>query len=162
MATWFLNAAPVQAYGTGGRVRPYLGNCWDHFAVIFEFPDNVIVSFCSAQVGFGYDDIMCRFYGTEGSADTHYGNKIMLHSRDDIFNGTTTNLGMEGTLQNIATFYDNIARGDFSNPAVAPAVRSNLTCILGRTAAYKKTTVTWNEMMRANEKLEVSFKGCKA
>jgi myo-inositol 2-dehydrogenase/D-chiro-inositol 1-dehydrogenase len=162
VATWFLNADPVQAYGTGGRVRPYLGNCWDNFAVIFYFPDNVTVSFCSSQVGFGYDDIMCRLYGTEGSVDTHYGAKIMLHSREEIYNGNANNLGMEGTIRNVATFYDNIARGDFSNPTVAPGVRSNLTCILGRTAAYKKTTVTWKAMMRANEKLEVSFKGCKA
>jgi myo-inositol 2-dehydrogenase/D-chiro-inositol 1-dehydrogenase len=161
VATWFFNADPIQAYGTGGRVRPYLGNCWDNFAVIFYFPDNVTVSFCSSQVGFGYEDIMCRVYGTEGSADTHYGAKVMLRSREDIFNGDANNLSLEGTMRNIAMFYDNITGGDYSNPTVTPSVRSNLTCILGRTAAYKTALVTWKAMMRANEKLEVSFKGCK-
>jgi hypothetical protein len=34
------------------------------------------------------------------------------------------------------------------------SVESNLTGILGRTAAYKEATVTWEEMMAANEKWE--------
>jgi hypothetical protein len=41
-------------------------------------------------------------------------------------------------------------------------VRSNLTTILGRTAAYQKAEVTWDEMMRANEKLHLDLKGLKA
>jgi predicted dehydrogenase len=30
VATWFINADPIKAYGTGGRTRPFVGDCWDH------------------------------------------------------------------------------------------------------------------------------------
>jgi len=51
VVTWFLNAEPIRAYGTGGRAREFIGNCWDHFAVIFYYPNDIAVSFCSKQAG---------------------------------------------------------------------------------------------------------------
>ncbi len=50
----------------------------------------------------------------------------------------------------------------FSNSTVAPSVRSNLTTILGRTAAYKGSEVTWDEMMKAGEQWELKTEGLKA
>ncbi len=50
-------------------------------------------------------------------------------------------------------------RGECSNPTVPASVRSNLTTILGRTAAYKNGVVTWDEMMRAKEKLAAGPQG---
>ena len=38
----------------------------------------------------------------------------------------------------------------------------NLTCVLGRTAAYKGEPVTWDEMIKAGEKLEPDLKGLKS
>ena len=32
-----------------------------------------------------------------------------------------------------------------------------LTCILGRTAAYRQRLVTWDEMLRENEKLDAKL-----
>jgi len=161
VVTWFLNAEPIRAYGTGGRARAFLGSCWDHFALLFYFPDEVVVTFNSKQVGHGYDDIMCRVYGMKGYADTHYFGKVTLRSNEEVFNGEMTNLYSDGVVRNIATFYDNINRGDCTNPTVAPSVRSNLTTILGRTAAYQKREVTWQEMMSRNEKLEADLTGLK-
>jgi len=51
VTTWFLDAAPLKATGTGGRARDFLGDCWDHFGVVFHFPNQVMVSFSSTQVG---------------------------------------------------------------------------------------------------------------
>ena len=31
------------------------------------FPGDVLVTFCSKQLGAGWDDICCRMYGTEGT-----------------------------------------------------------------------------------------------
>ena len=162
VATWLVNADPIKAYGTGGRSRPFLGDCWDHFSVLLFFPDNVVVSFTSKQVGFGFDDIMVRAHGTTGTAETNYGGKCWLHSRDDIFNGATDNIYQVGVEHNIASFYQEIIKGDFSNPTVAPSVRSNLTTILGRTAAYRGTEVTWTEMLKANERWECDLKGLRS
>jgi hypothetical protein len=41
-------------------------------------------------------------------------------------------------------------------------VRSNLTTILGRTAAWKKAPVTWDEMMKADEALEADLAGLRS
>ena len=163
LATWYLDTAPIRACGTGGRKRDFVGNCWDHFAVIFHFPNDLVVSFSSKQVGHGYDDIMCRVYGMEGTAEAHYSDTIIVRAKDDIYNGgKTPNLYTDGVTHNVATFYNSISKGDFSNPTVAPSVRSNLTTILGRTAAYKQGEVTWDKMLRANEKWTAELKGLKA
>lgn len=161
VVSWFLNSEPIRAYGTGGRAREFLGDCWDHFAVIYYYPGEVKVSFSSKQVGFGYDDIMCRVYGMTGTADTHYAGKVTFRSNEDAFNGDSPNLYTDGTVRNIAKFHEAITTGDYSNPTVEASVRSNLVTILGRTAAYKNREVTWDEMIRANEKLDADLRGLK-
>lgn len=162
VATWFLDAAPVSAWGSGGRKRDFVGDCWDHFSCVFRFPNDLLVNFISKQVGSGIDDIMCRVYGFKGYADTHYFGRVMVRADDDLFNGgELANLYTEGAENNIAEFHRAIRSGDVSNPTVAPSVRSNLTAILGRTAAYRRAEVTWDEMLRANEAWEVDLRGLK-
>ena len=161
VAAWFADAAPVRAYGTGGRARPFLGDCWDHYAVIFQFPNDVTVSFSGKQVGFAYDDIMCRAYGMNGTVETHYAGKVTLRTKDDTFNGDTRNLYEDGAVRNIASFHQAVTGGDFTNATVPPSVRSNLTTILGRTAAHDNREVTWADMMKQAEKLEFDTRGLK-
>ncbi len=162
VACWMLDAAPLRAYGTGGRTREFVGNCWDHFAVIFYYPNDIVVSFNSHQSGFGYDDILCRLYGLKGTVDTHYFGKVTVKATEFHSDGDVGNLYTDGVVTNIATFHDNISRGICDNPTVAASVRSNLTTILGRMAAYKNGEVTWQEMMRRKEKLVADLKGLKA
>jgi predicted dehydrogenase len=163
VASWIANADPIKAYGHGGRSRPFLGDCWDHYSVLFFFPDDLVVTFTAKQVGFGFDDIMVRAHGTTGTVETSYGGKEWLHSREDRFEGATDNIYLVGVERNMVTFHDNIVKGDFSNPTVAPSVRSNLTTILGRTAAYHSgQEVTWKQIMQAAEKWKFNLKGLKA
>jgi predicted dehydrogenase len=162
VACWMLDAAPVRAYGTGGRTRDFLGDCWDHFAVIYYFPNDLVVSFNSHQSGFGYDDILCRVYGLKGTVDTHYFEKVTVKTTDYYNSAEVGNLYTDGVVTNIATFHERITQGECSNPTVAPSVRSNLTTILGRMAAYKGGVFTWEEMMRAKEKFEPELKGLKS
>jgi len=162
VATWIANANPIKAYGRGGRSRPFLGDCWDHFSLLFFFPNDLVVTFSSKQVGFGFDDIMVRAHGETGTAETNYGGPCWLHAREEQFDGKTDDIYLVGVQHNIVTFCDNITKGDTSNPTVAPSVRSNLTTILGRTAAYKGVEVTWDEMVQANEKWAFDATGLKA
>jgi len=162
VATWILDQHPVRAYGTGGQKGRTAGDCWDHFSVIFTFPDEVIVSFCSKQLGAGWDDILCRMYGTEGTIDTHYFADVSIRGKVPFAGGKVNDLYPNGAIRNIATFYENVTKGDYSNSTVAPSVRSNMTTILGRTAAYKRADVTWEEMAKSTERFEPNLKGLKA
>ena len=62
---------------------------------------------------------------------------------------------------NIANFYADITQGNFENATVPASVRSNLVTILGRTAAYRGTMVTWDDLLTGNERLEADMKGLK-
>jgi predicted dehydrogenase len=162
VAAWFLDAEPLKAVGTGGRARDFQGDCWDHFAVIFTFPKDVILTFSSKQFGAAYNEIMCRVFGATGTAETHYGGKVWVRGHDEVFSGDTANIYTDGAISNIAAFHKSITQGDCANLTVAPSVRSNLTTILGRAAAYQGREVTWNEMMKRNEHWEFDTRSLKS
>lgn len=163
VADWIMDNHPVRAFGVGGRKywTQGQGNTWDHFSVIFTFPEEVVVTFASGQFMQGYGDIACRMYGPKGTIDTHYAGNVDIRGTMPFEGGKSQNLYEEGAVRNIATFYDDIAQSRFSNPTVAPAVRSTLTTILGRTAAYKHTEYSWEELMRSEERLEPDLQGLK-
>ncbi len=162
VATWILDAHPIHAYGSGGRGDRTMGDCWDHFSVVFTFPGDVLVSFCSKQLGVGWDDILCRMYGSEGTIDTHYFGEVSIKGKTPYAGGKVENLYPNGAIRNIADFYDDVTQGRFSNDTVAPSVRSSLATILGRMAAYGQREVTWQEMMTANERFFPNLDGLKA
>lgn len=163
VACWIIGADPISAYGTGGEVRGFGGTCWDHFSVIYKFPNNFLLSFASKQYGSGWDDISCRIFGDKGMIDTHYFGMVKVRGVEDGYGaGPLNDLYAEGATNNIAAFADRIRRKDSSNPTVSESVRSNLTTILGRTAAYQKQEVSWNEMMRAQASLPFDRSKLKA
>jgi predicted dehydrogenase len=162
VACWIADGDPVRAVGTGGRkARTDVGDCFDPFSVIYTFPDDVIVTFSSKQLGQGYDDIICRMYGSDGTIDTHYSRDVTIRGKRPYEGGKVGSLYTDGAVANIADFHDRIQKGDFSNPTVAPSVRSNLTTVLGRIAAYHRREVTWDEMMKVGKKTDPRLVGLK-
>jgi len=162
VASWIVNDQPVKAYGTcskKGRADP--GTCNDNFSAIFHYPNDVVVNFASKQFGTGHDDIGNRMFGPKGMIETHYFGIVFIRGEQSYKGGKMGNLYTDGAVRNIADFHAAIVKGDASNTTVAPSVRSNLTTILGRTAAYKKAEVTWDEMMKTSEKLEFDTSGMK-
>ena len=99
-------------------------------------------------------------FGPAGSIDTHYFGEVSIIGDKPYAGGAVENLFMNGVTANIATFHRTITQGDYSNPTVEPSVRSNLTTILGRTAAYRRSEVTWDEIIQANQKWE--FEGLQS
>ena len=94
--------------------------------------------------------------------DSRYGGDVVITGKNPYPGGNTATIYAAGAQQNIANFYDQIAGEDWSNATVAPSVRSNLTCVLGRTAAYQKREVTWTELLRNAERLEADLSGLKS
>ena len=155
VANWLLEGHPVQAKGTGGRkVRTDVGDCWDHFVVTFWYPDDVLIDFSSRQYGFGFDDLCTRIYGHLGTVDTHYGGPVTIKTKSGKWDGgVTSTIYRDGALNNIRDFCASIAEKTPVNNAVECA-HSTMTSILGRMAAYTGRTVTWDEMVEANERLD--------
>jgi myo-inositol 2-dehydrogenase / D-chiro-inositol 1-dehydrogenase len=164
MANWYLGNHPTQAAGAGGRTdwsatNNTLGDAYDHFAITYWYPGGVHASFSSHQLNGGFSDLCVRCTGVRGTADTHYGGLVRIVSdqkernwagaeKDDTFTG--------GCVTNIKAFIDAVRGGMPINNAPV-AVESNLTAILGRTAAYQQQTVTWDAMMASTERWEVNL-----
>lgn len=159
--TWVLDQHPVKALGTGGLKSRTLGDVWDHFSVTFWFPEDVLVTFYSKQYGEGADDIRCQMFGTEGTIDTHYAGDVSIKGKANYAGGRDSMLYTSGAVRNIATFYDQVTSGRLDYSTVAPSVRSNLTTILGRTAACKFAEFTWDDLMRSEERLDPHLEGLK-
>jgi myo-inositol 2-dehydrogenase / D-chiro-inositol 1-dehydrogenase len=163
VAAWIIDQAPLKAVGTCGKKgRSDHGTCHDHFAAVYTFPNDIILTFASKQFGNGADDIACRMFGPKGTIETHYYGLVFIRGEKSYKGGKLGNLYTDGVVQNIADFHKLVNAGDCSNTTVPQSVRSNLTTILGRTACYKKGEVTWDEMMKAAEKLEFAATGLKS
>jgi predicted dehydrogenase len=159
IATWVMDSHPLRAEGKGGLKSRTEGTCCDHFSVIFTFPGEVLVTFASKQFGEGFSDIFCRAYGAQGSIDAHYAGSVAIRGKVPYEGGTSPKMFTEGAARNIASFHSDVTLGRFSNATVAPSVRSNLTTILGRTAAYNHTEVTWEQLMKSKERLDPQLHG---
>jgi predicted dehydrogenase len=163
VATWFAGVEPLKAVGTGSKSTRKHGDIWGHFAVLYTFPDNFQVSFTSQKnVPGAPDEIRCLVYGTDGIADTDYTGLVAIRGKRSFAGGRMTNLYTSGAQRNIEEFYNAISGGKHDNPTVTPSVRSNLTSILGRTAAYRGTEFTWTEMMSKCESLQPDLRGLKS
>lgn len=163
VATWFLNADPLRAFGSGASkgLRGH-GDIWDDFSVVYQFPESVVLSFNSFQAIPGTPDaIPCRVCGTNGLVDTDYFSHVWIRGEKPFEGGKLDNLYTSGAVNNIREFARSIRDGHSANETVAPSVRSNLTCILGRTAAYENRVVTWEGMMKRNHRLELDLRGLK-
>ena len=163
VATWFLDADPLQAVGAGGRPLREHGEYWDHFSVIYTFPGDVICTHTSVKAIPGCrDEIRCRAFGDGGMVHSDYFGDVWIRGKTPFEGGSVGQLYTDGAVTNIEDFYRFVTEGRYANETVAPSVRSNLTAILGRTAAYQHGPVTWDEMIRANEKLDPDLGGLKA
>jgi hypothetical protein len=100
-------------------------------------------------------------FGSEGVLETEYGGQVLIRGKQFFHGGKTSTIYEQGAVRNIAGFYDSIQQGDYGNATVGESVRSNLMTILGRTAAYKGRLVTWDELLRSDERLVADLKGLK-
>jgi myo-inositol 2-dehydrogenase / D-chiro-inositol 1-dehydrogenase len=147
---------------SGHKVRPPASIC-DHFALTYWFPDDLVLSFtCIQSIPMVKDEIRARVFGADGFIDADYYTGVLMRGKESVVRGNVDDLYTSGTVININEFYEAVVRGDCSNPTVAPSVRSNLTAVLGREAAYRQTELTLAELIKEGKKLEPNLAGCKA
>ena len=156
-ALWIAGKLPVSCMGASTVTRPNAhGNSQDSFSMTYQFSgDRLIMNYSGEHVNnlsdfrcgcdvFGVNDMMEARYAT-GKSWIH-GGKLQYRG------GATENLYIWAPEQNINTFYNDITKGKFDNPTVETSVNSNLACILGREAAARRTTITWDQLIKENKK----------
>ncbi len=162
---WIMDEEPVSAVGVGGRtVRP-VGTCNDHFALLFEYPNKIGITFSSRQIeghGTQPEGIRNRMFGSKGVLETEYGGQVLIRGENFYRGGKSPGIYKDGAVANIAMFHKSIVEGNYANPTVEPSVRSNLITILGRTAAYTGEKVMWKSLVKSTEKLDANLKGLKS
>ena len=162
VANWLLQGHPVKAYGSGGRTDWRgtgfdAGDAWDHFLVQYHYADNVHADFSSNQLTSSFSDLCVRVFGIDGCADSHYGGSIRITGKNAWMGAEKDDTFKGGAVENVKLFIASIREG---KPIYnyEESVKSNLTAILGRTAAYLNREVTWDEVMNSTEKWTADLK----
>jgi myo-inositol 2-dehydrogenase/D-chiro-inositol 1-dehydrogenase len=175
LCNWILGAHPVKATATGGRnAITHPGDTWDNYQVIYTWPDDIRVIFCSTQWGnYGFFDVTERVFGTKGIAEAPYSGPVRiigenpwewkdpstpLSSAPATFaaNGAFTDNLEFADRDKDRAFIESITSGKFHNQAEA-GVESALSCMLGRMAGQRGHEVTWDEQLRHGEQFTMSI-----
>jgi len=164
-ALWIAAGAPISAMGCSrvGKTDAH-GDTAYVYSVTYQFENGLIMNHRGEHLkntkGFSCG---CFAYGTEGYLEANYQGKAWIHSNKKSYRGgEVTNLYVEGIKRNLDKFYNSIVGGVYENPTVESSVNSTLATILGRQAAKGNARVTWDEMIKQNEKIEVNLTGMKA
>ncbi len=163
VATWIINADPIRARAVGGRkVRP-AGSIYDHFAVTYWFPNDLVLTFnCIQSIPLVKDEIRVRAYGADGFIECDYYTSVNLRSKEINLREKVDDLYSTGAITNIHEFHAAVIKGDAANHTVAASVRSNLTAILGREAAYRNQELSLADLLKEAKRLEPNLADLKA
>jgi len=167
-ALWVLDERPESASGASRIMRadPH-GDAHDVCSVIYRYPSGVVHNHYGQGLNnkFTKDDecLLTVISGQVAYAQVNYIGKAFINGGAQAFaGGAVSNLYLDGANRNIASFYDRIVGGDFTNSTIRRSVDSCLACILGREAARRNGTLTMAELIQENRKLTVNLEGLKA
>jgi myo-inositol 2-dehydrogenase / D-chiro-inositol 1-dehydrogenase len=170
VCNWGLQAKPIQAIGRGGmKGGPGVGDTWNNYQVLYQYPNDINVSIHSTQFGPTFGDVCCKFIGTKGYAEAHYSGGVFING-DNKWDSGVARAGQQITPEQQASgaflsslddadknkeraFIESIEKGTFLNE-IQPGVESTLTALLGREAAERKKEMTWDEIIASNQRLD--------
>jgi hypothetical protein len=116
---WAVGMRPVKASGRTRRCRPNAhGDGREIHLVSYEFADGLVWTHRCQALRNGQDDIIrCEVYGDAAYAHINYWGRSFLRGGPKQFGGgPVVSLYDQGTIRNIATFYQNVVSGNCANP----------------------------------------------
>jgi myo-inositol 2-dehydrogenase / D-chiro-inositol 1-dehydrogenase len=168
ICNWILEAHPLKATAEGDRKgRPAGdGDVYGNYHVLFQYPNDVDVTFTSTQFAKGWWDVTERFFGTKGTSQSPYVGPLGIWG-DEPWQWTSSGSANPGPQTFSSTgnfssnleladpekkkaFVESITSGHFHNQA-DQGVDSVISCIMAREAAYKKREITWDHIMKSKE-----------
>jgi hypothetical protein len=151
VVNWVLGSHPISAMGMGGRAVRKLGNIWDHFAVEYQYPNDIRVLSMCRQINGCSDRVSEHFVGTTGTTYTDGGGVGRIEGQKPYeYKGENPN----PYVQEHKDLIQSIRDGKPLNEAKQLA-ESTMTAILGRMSAYTGREIKWDWAMNAS-KLDLS------
>jgi len=149
---WLLqDAVPISAIGHGGRQQrtdPKFGHIFDHFSIVYEFPNGVQVFHECRQQKNCANGVFDQVIGTNGTAElmSHeiQGPKAWAWEGKHDFSAMYQNEHNE--------LFAAIRKGTILNDGENAAM-STLMAIMGRVVAYTGKKLTWKQMLESKENL---------
>ena len=188
LCNWMLQAHPLKAMGTGGRrIREDSGDCWDHYDIIYTYPNDVHLNLNSFQGGKALSDVSIRLFGADGVAELHYAGVVGIYgdqpwewegsvapvssklSQANIYSASNDSLADKTTgifhdaleqadPEKEKAFIESITSGKFHNQA-AQGAETTLSTILARQAAYTGREITWEQLLASNQTYDLELEG---
>ncbi len=161
LASLMINRPPRLASGFSARnfLGEMPGDVRDVWNATYEYEEGFKVllrskRFESHQVA-GYGGIHFNLYGGDGALQADYSGEVLIRGKNffsgDKFMGEKIRgIYDGGILRNLGTFHANIAEGNYANETVEPSMQSHYLALLGREAALRNGTVTWDELVQSN------------
>jgi predicted dehydrogenase len=146
MMNWVLKGHPLRATAVGGRTQrteERFGVIYDHFAVDYEYPNDVHVMSMCRHWNNTPSNISEAVVGTKGKSDCHSGVRPTQGEP-----WSTPGGGINPYVQEHADLIASIRSGNPLNEAEQIA-QTTLTAIMGREAAYTGQTILWDELLKS-------------
>ncbi len=164
VALWIAGDKPVRVMGCSRLVRnePH-SDSHDVYSLTYEFKNGLVLNHWGEHLkNHHYFKCECAAFGQTGYLEAGYSGQVKIHGGAKPFEGgPVEDLYPRGAMRNIETFHKSIINGVYDNPTLEPSVNANLTVILGREAATRNTSLTWEDLLRENRRLEVDTTGLK-
>jgi myo-inositol 2-dehydrogenase / D-chiro-inositol 1-dehydrogenase len=165
MMAWVMgDKTPLRATGTGGRqvsTGQEFGNCFDHFAVVYEYEGGAKGFHLSRKQQNCSSSYAVEVNGTKGQAISDVwkqSNRMILHD-GPTWDYPGEKNDMYQTEHN--ELFASIRKGQPLNDGEWMC-NSTLLAIMGRTVAYTGQTITWDEALNAKESLVTDNLGLEA
>ena len=161
-----IGSRPLKACGVVQQSRKNpVNSATDTASLTYTFPNGVVMNYSGDQFR-NYHSEIDSFSGVKAYADhahmqTFYGTGITQMRNADwrYQGGEDTNLYTWGARHNIDLFHKCVTGADYTNTTVPGAVDANLSCLLGAYAGRAAKEMTWDELMKNDEKIEIDTSG---
>ena len=147
-----LQATPLYAMGHSSRkgVKCEYGNFNTNYQILYKYPEDINVMVQQTSVGAATGGVVARFFGENGTAEAKYSGGVFITGPNKWDSGIDNALGDADTNKG-RSFIGSIISGNYINEIEA-GCNSTLMAILGREAAAKGKTLTWNKLVKSNQR----------
>lgn len=134
---------PISCVANGGRQIPAEGgNIFDHFSVVYEYPNNVFVTMSNRQIPNCYGENADYITGTKGTLIINGSRVQIIGENKWSYSDEEAEKDRDMYDQEHFELFEAIRNGAAKNDGEWMA-HSTLVGIMGRTAAYTGKKVTW-------------------